>query len=347
MMRMQITVSDVPTPDCYLKTMEVFLCHLNKHITIYPTSVENCREWMDVYEVIADAAGLDVKTTPLMSVAMAVTSPLQVHGPNVDIMKLATERCYPVIGTVCTMAGTTSPYTLEGTALVSIVEALAVVLITQALKPGHPVTFGFGPSATDMRSGHDLYYKAEKALWKAMCVEMGKFYNLPVSASTGGSLTHLPDMQNGAESMAFILTSHLSGQHIYGGLGSMGNANGMSAEQIIMQAGLLDMAEYLIRDIDLSDQRLALDNIHEIGPGGNYLTDLLTIELMRSGEYFESPCFDLSGGYDNNAKGMYEIAHETAEQLIADYKPVLSDKVTTAIKTFFQQRYKDPAIAEL
>ena len=41
--------------------------------------------------------------------SMAVTSPLQIHGMNVEIMKMAMERCYPIISTVCPMAGTTSP----------------------------------------------------------------------------------------------------------------------------------------------------------------------------------------------------------------------------------------------
>jgi trimethylamine--corrinoid protein Co-methyltransferase len=145
MMRMQYPVSDVPEPECYERTMEVFLCHTTKHVSAYPTSVANCRQWMDVTAVIADAAGLPVDTTPLLSVAMAVTSPLQIHGPNIEIMKMAMERCYPVISTVCPMAGTTAPYSLAGTVLAANVEALLPVLIAQVFKPGHPVLYAVGP----------------------------------------------------------------------------------------------------------------------------------------------------------------------------------------------------------
>ena len=60
MMCMQYPVSDVPEPDCYYKTMEVFLCHTAKHTAAYPTSEANCRDWMDVMAVMAEAAGLDV-----------------------------------------------------------------------------------------------------------------------------------------------------------------------------------------------------------------------------------------------------------------------------------------------
>jgi len=346
MMRMQFPVSDVPEPDCYYKTMEVFLCHTTKHPAAYPTSVENCRDWMDAMAVIADAAGLDVATTPLMSVAMAVTSPLQVHGPNIEMMKMAMSRCYPIISTVCPMAGTTSPYSMAGSGLIGNAEALLPVLIAQCYKPGHPAFYGACPSATDMRSGRDMYYRAEKMLFKLISVQMGKFYNLPVSGSAGGTLTHRADVQNGAESIINLLAA-FSGQNVIGGIGSLHNANGMSAEQIIMQCGLADMAEFVSRGVDVSDYKLALDSIAAVGPGGNYLTDSLTIDQLRGNEFFHSPYLDLTGGYAAQAPGMYEIAHQTAERLIGDYRPTVPEKVQPAIRDHFRKKYRDAAVAAL
>ena len=339
MMRMQFPVSDVPEPDSCYKTMEVFLSHCTKHVEVFPTSEDNLRDWMDALAVICDAAGLDADTTPLASVAMAVTSPLQIHAPNVEIMKMAMDRSYPILSTVCPMAGTTSPYTVAGTALICNAESLLAVLVTQAFKPGHPIFHTTGPSVTDMNSGHDLYYKAEKMLLKTASVQMGKFYNLPISGEAGGSLTYLPDVQNGAESLAYLLASHAAGQNIIGGLGSLYNANGMSAEQIIMQCGLVDMAEYLSRGLEVSDHKLGLNSIEQASPAGNFLTDDLTLELLRSDEFFQSPHFDLTGGYEDNAPGMYEKAHETVEQLVCDYTPTVPGKVREAIERFFATKY--------
>jgi trimethylamine--corrinoid protein Co-methyltransferase len=346
MMRMQFPVSDIPEPDCYYKSMEVFLCHTTKHTAAYPTSEANCREWMDVMAVVADAAGLDVAKTPLLSVAMAVTSPLQVHGPNIEIMKLAMTRCYPIISTVCPMAGTTSPYSLAGTSLIANAEALLPVLIAQCYKPGHPVFYSVGPSVTDMKSGRDLYYRAEKMLFKLAGVQMGQFYGLPIAGEAGGTLTHRADLQNGAESMMYLLAA-LSGQNVVGGLGSLHNANGMSAEQIVMQCGLIDMAEYVSRGIDVSDHKLALESIATVGPGGNFLTDSLTLELLRGDEFFQSPYVDLSGGYADQAPGMHEIAHREVERLIGQYRPRVPEKVQDAVRGHFRQKYRDAAVADL
>ena len=184
-------------------------------------------------------------------------------------------------------------------------------------------------------------------LWRTINCRMGKFYNLPVCSESGGSLTHLADVQNGAESFAFLLTSMVNCQNIFGGVGSMGNANGMSAEQVIMQCGLLDMAEYLAEGADLSDYKLGVDSRMNAGPGGNYLMDQLTIDLLRSDEFFDSPYFDLTGGYVQSAPGMYEIAHQKVEELVSNYKPTVSDKVRSAIKEFFKDRYQDKSLADL
>ena len=347
LMRMQYPVSDVPEPDSYLKTLEICLCHHTKHTSAYPTSAENCRQWMDVMEVIADAAGLDVDTTPLMSVAMAITSPLQVHGENIEIMKMAMERCYPIISTVCPMAGTTSPYSIAGTALTANVEALAPVLIAQVYKPGHPVLYAVGPSVTNMVTGHDLYYRAEKMLFKTIGTQMGRYYGLPVAGEAGGSLTHRADVQNGAESMAYLLASVAGGQNVMGGLGSLYNANGMSAEQIIMQCGLADMAEYVSRGVEMSDARLGLESIRNTGPGGNFLTDELTIEQLRGDEFFTSPDMDLSGGYEADAPGMYEMAHEKAIALVGSYTPTVPEKVRDAIRGYFRDKYQSPSVVDI
>lgn len=339
MMRMQFPVVDVPEVNSCLRTMEVFLSHTTKHTASYPTSLENCREWMDAMAVIADAAGLDVVKTPLMSVAIAIRSPLAVDEANVEMMKLAMTRNYPVISTVCPMAGSTSPYSIAGTILQANAEALLAVLLVQLYKPGHPAFYAVGPSVSDMRTGYDLYYTADKMLFKTAGVQLGQSYNLPIAGEAGGTLTWRPDVQNGAESLAYMLASHATGQHIIGGLGSMYNALGMSAEQIIMQAGLVDMAEHLARGVNCDEQHLAFDSITRVGPAGNFLDDDLTIDLLRTREFFQSDHFDMDAEQQPDGPGIHEKAHAKANQLVEEYKPQTPEKVREALARHFHAKY--------
>jgi len=133
-----------------------------------------------------------------------------------------------------------------------------------------------------------------------------------------------------------------AGQNLIGGLGSLDNANGMSSEQIVMQCGLADMAEYVARGIDLSEEKLAVESLLRTGPGGNFLTDELTLALLRSGEFFYSPLVDLTGGYTHEAPGMLEIAHRKVVELVESYRPTVPSKVREAIEQFFRDKPARP-----
>ncbi len=344
LMRMQYPVTDISEPDGLLKTMEVLLTHTAKHISVYPTSIENLLEWLDAEEVIR---GVYTPEAPLMSVAAAVTSPLTIHGVNIEIMEQAIQRNMPVISTVCPMAGTTSPYSIAGTFLQANIEALFPVVLAQLIRPGHPVFYGSGPSVTDMRNGSDLYYRCEKMLFKVMSGEMGAFYGLPTSGEAGGSLTHRYDMQNGAESMLYLLASHGISQHIIGGFGSMGNANGMSSEQIIMQVGLMHMAQYLTKETDLSDESLSLNSLIRTGPEGNFLTDELTLKnLYHPDEFFTSRYLDLAGEPESSCS-MAEIAHQKVQDIEKNYTSPVPDRLTEALKRHFHGLYRDKGVSAL
>jgi trimethylamine---corrinoid protein Co-methyltransferase len=110
---------------------------------------------------------------------------------------------------------------------------------------------------------------------------------------------------------------------------------------------LVDMAEFVTRGVDASDYKLALDAIARVGPGGNFLTDSLTIEQLRSNEFFESPYLDLTGGYTQEAPGMAEIAHREVERLVDQYQPTVPEKVQEAIRSHFRKKYRDAAVADL
>ena len=132
-----------------------------------------------------------------------------------------------------------------------------------------------------------------------------------------------------------------------GGLGSLHNANGMSSEQIIMQCGLVDMAQYITRPLDLSESKLGVESIRRTGPGGNYLTDQLTLDVLHSNEFFSSQYLDLSGGYEEDVPGMFEKAHLIVEDLVGSYKPTVPQKIQDAIKKFFLRKYRDKSVADL
>ena len=334
LMRMQYPVSDIAGKQSYLRSMEVFLSNTTKHILVYADSAENAREWLGAGEILCGGAGL--KNVPLMTMAVAVSSPLTLHHLNGELLLMALEYNLPVIPTVCPMAGSTSPYTVAGTMLLANVETLLPVLIAQALQPGHPVFYMIGPSTTDLRLGHDLYYKAEKMLYKIMAVQMGRYYGLPVAGETAGTMTWRYDPQNGAEGMLYLLASVAGGQHLFGGLGSCYNALGMSAEQMVLQTAMIEQAEYVAGGVNLEESELGLASIRAAGPGGHFLTDELTLQHLRGGQFFQTPLFDYTGGSRPSA-GAVAMAHEQVEQLVRSHSPAVSETIRRELSVYFQK----------
>jgi trimethylamine--corrinoid protein Co-methyltransferase len=196
---------------------------------------------------------------------------------------------------------------------------LMLAAMTQILKPGHPVVYATGLSVTDLQTGADLYYTMDKVLWKIGAVQLGRAENMPTWAECGGAMTHRYDPQCGAEGMLFMLAAQASGADIISGFGSFHNAMGMSAEMMVIQEAWLRAARHLSRGIRTDDLRLATANLERVGPGGQFMDDDLTVELMRSDEFFRDDVFDLSGGH-GDGRGMLERAHARVEQRVAGYQ---------------------------
>jgi trimethylamine--corrinoid protein Co-methyltransferase len=335
--RMDYPVADVAGPASSLRALEEHLLHHAKHNFVFPTTVESFHQWLEIGPILAGTWPPPADGA-LISVAVAVISPLAISEFNAEVLLGACANGCPVVPTVCPMAGTTGPYSMAGTLLQTNAEVVGLAALVQMVRPGHPYIYHVGPSVTDMRSGGDLYYTLDKALWKIAAVQLGRAYNLPTGAECGGSMTYRYDQQNGAEGMLFMLAAQQSGANLLAGIGSCYNAVGMSAEMMVIQVAWLQAAKYLGRGIDTELLDASLESIRRIGPGGNFLSDELTVELLRSGEFFHSEMFDLSGQPDG--KSLLERAHERVEALTAGFGSPLPDKAQQALRDYFERQYR-------
>ena len=335
--RMDFPVSEYDDATSSLRALEMHLLNHAKHYAVYAGSLDSFRQWMDIGNLIAPNGNL--KGSRLMSVAVAIVSPLVLTDINAELLLRATENDFPVIPTICPMTGTTSPYSKTATLLQGNVENIFLAAMTQLLNPGNPFLYLFGPSVSDMRTAQSLYYTVDKALWKVAAAELAKSYMIPVASECGGTLSQRYDMQSGAESMLFMTLAQNAGSDILSGLGSCYNANGLSSEMIVIQSAWLEAAEYLSRGIDLELLEEGIHSIKEQGHGGNFLMDDLTLNLMHGDEFFSSDLFDTSGGYES-APSMLEKAHKKVEELTADYVSPVPEKVQEELHRYFHDLYK-------
>jgi len=335
--RMDFPVTDFSDATSTWRALEIHLLNHTKHYNVYTGCLEDYKRWMEIGQILTQ--GEDLAKSKLMTVAVAIVSPVTLPDFNCQVLLEATAKNFAVVPTICPMAGMTSPYSKDTTLLQGNVENLFLAALTQMINPGNPFLYTFGPSVSNMRTGHDLYYTMDKVLWKIATTELARFYRMPTSAEAGGTLGHRYDMQSGAESMLFMLTAQNSGADLLAGLGSCYNANGLSSEMIVIQSAWLEAAKFLSRGFNTEYLEEGVASITEQGIGGNFLIDDLTMKLLRSDEFFPGDLFDISGGYEP-APSILENAHRRAEELTADFKSPVPEKIQEDLKRYFHDLYK-------
>ena len=342
---MDFPLTDVPEPISSLRAMEEWALGHDRHFYNVATDMVRYRHYLALAEILFDGcdpggAVMPGKTGHAMTVAVGSLSPLACSDLNAEFLLDACSRGYPVVPTVCPIAGMTSPYTVAGTLLQSNVEVIGMAALTQATRRGNPFLYASGLSVGHMRSTHDMYYTLDKVLWKTAAVQLGKAYRMPVAAECGGSMTYRYDQQNGAEGILFMLGALDSGAHLLSGIGSTHNAIGMSAEMMLIQTAWLASAQYLRRGIRTDDLRLGVENIERAGPGGNFLMDDLTLRFLRSDEFFSHELLDYTGGSESHAPSLLARAHRAADQIAGRARSPHSEAVQERIRRYFADEYR-------
>lgn len=332
--RMDFPVTDFSGPTSSLHSLEAHLLHHSKHYLVMVPDLAGFDQWCDILRILSR----DKDISRLATSAIAVGSPLLFNELNGELLIRSLANGFAILPTICPMAGSTAPYSLVGTLLQSHIEVLIVALLTQVVRPGSAVAYHAGLSVTDMRNGNDLYYTMDKVLWKTATVQLGKAVNMPVGAECGGTMTYRYDQQSGAEGMLFMLAAISSGANIVSGFGSCYNAIGMSAEMMVIHSAYLNAAKHLTKGIRTDSLQQAVESLERVGPGGQFLDDDLTMERLRSDEFFNNPAFDFSGGHGDSIP-MIERAHEKVEQLVSNYQSRVPHDIQERLQRYFYDLY--------
>ena len=333
--RMDFPVTDYAGDISSYKALEQFFLNFNKHISAYCTSVESLQEYFEIGQAILGDQPL--KDSKIMTVAVATLSPMALTDINCRLMLEAVKYNFPVIPTTCPMAGTTSPYTLIGTFIQGMAEVIGLCAIVQAVNPGNPYLSAFGPSVSSLLDGHDMYYTMEKPLWKLAATEIAGSYGLPYLVECGGNTPAGFDMQAGAESMIQMMSAVGSGADVLAGVGSCYNANGLSAENIVIGMSLKRASDFMTRGIRLDQIDESFDSIEEQKDLGYFLMDDLTLEHMRSGEFFADNTLNMAGEFKEEPT-MLERAQSIIRDVKAKYVSPVPADAQERIQAYFAQK---------
>lgn len=223
---------------------------------------------------------------PLCYPFLEPISPLRFAFNGIDLLFATAELNLPVpVGPMAQM-GLSAPATVAGTLAQENAEILAGVCITQLIRPGMPVCYGGIPHAFDMRTTQLIFSGPEQALFGVAMTEIGKRYGLPVYINVGLTDAKRPDAQAGMEAAATLLLGAAAGADIFGHLGISGVDQASSLEMLAMQHEVVRYVESVLREVEVSDETLGLDEIDTVGPGGSFIDREHTVRHFRRELWF-------------------------------------------------------------
>jgi len=216
-------------------------------------------------------------------------TPLVINKGTIGEMLASSERGLPYIYSNYGMAGASTPITPAGTLAVLNAELLAGLVLSQLIKQGQPVILGNLPAYFDMK-GMGSFYDAKSYLLDLACAEMMAHYHLPHAGTSGSGV---------GWGMDLLAAGHQWLNHLITCIGKVGlapfvgdnlDSKAFSSAIIVYANEVIAQARLFAQGFALDGDAVALDEIAQVGPGGNFLMSDLTLKNFRQA-YYRSDTF--------------------------------------------------------
>ena len=284
-----------------------------------------CSSWLlEILQAVFGDKETVRKTHPF-SFLVCPQSPLTIDGQHTDAYLALQGWNIPLAIMPMPLMGGTGPGNMISMTIQGNCEVLAMLCLAQAAEPGTPIIYAPALAVMNPRSGMYSAGAIENGLLSSAAIEMGKYYNLPVEGSGGGTDTFTPGIQASYERALNFLMAMLSWPDLMVGCGLLGGSMVMSLEQLVIDAEMFRMSKQAHRGV-LTHQEAWLDEvIQKVGPGGNFLGEKSTVKNMRAGEWLipRLGVHDTQNAWESSgSKDVLDEAREKVDQILKTHQPL-------------------------
>ncbi|HTP57764.1 MAG TPA: trimethylamine methyltransferase family protein, partial [Spirochaetia bacterium] len=281
-----------------------------------------CNDAADCRAIVAAAAavagGMDaLRINPTLLLYSEPTTPLSQSATATEKLLYMAQEGIPVVHSPAPMMGSTAPVTLAGGLALGNAEVLSSIVIHQRKRPGAPFLYGSGLHHMDMKTSISVYGAPEFQMARIAVACMGRYYGLPTWGYAGHSDSILFDEQAAADAVFSVQTALLSGTNLIHDAGYLEAGLITSPEMMVFTADMIGMTRHLTNGLGLSAEDLALEVIHSVGPGGNFLGEEHTIKHFR--EMWQPVLFDrqrFDSWQSSGSKGLRARLRERTLQIM-------------------------------
>jgi trimethylamine--corrinoid protein Co-methyltransferase len=271
----------------------------------------------------AAAGGLDtLRLNPTLLLYSEPSTPLKHSETATGKLLYMAEQALPIVHSPAPMMGGTAPVTLAGGLALGNAEVLSSLVMHQLKRPGAPFVYGSGLHHMDMKTTISVYGAPEFQLARVAVAEMGRFYGLPTWGYAGHSDSCAMDEQAAADATFSVLVALLAGNNLVHDVGYLEAGLTTSPEMIVFTAETIAMMRRFMEGMAVDAEQVALEVIHQVGPGGDFLTAQHTLKHFR--ELWQPTLFDRRRAEDWIASGSKRLGQRLRDKTMAimkDHKP--------------------------
>jgi trimethylamine--corrinoid protein Co-methyltransferase len=317
----------------------LLLRHSTKHQSVCYS--QGC----EVFNIqMAQAIGVEI------SGVVTSSAPLTWNGDAVSVARRMVEAGFPILTVDGCIMGGTGPATPAGSVVVSNAEHLAMIVLTQLMRPGQRILVGHFALSMNMSTGAPAFGQIESSINNVLWNQMWRHYRVPHGNGSPGYVSAKAiDYQAGYEKAMAGLAAALSGtNHL---LLHFGVAAEMTAHpvQAVLDDDVAAMIGRFVSGEAVDDETIALGLIQEVGPiPGHYLDTAHTLKWWRREQYMPRAADRLSYGQwlATGKKTALDYARTRVEQILESHRvPPLSpaqeedlDRVLADARRYYREK---------
>jgi len=313
--------SDLGLSNAYRQQAALMMTHTRKPMVFVCDDRWDCEAIAGM--AAAGAGGMEaLRLNPTLVLYSEPSTPLKHSETATGKLLFMAEAGLPIVHSPAPMMGGTAPVTLAGAVALGNAEVLSSLVMHQLKRPGAPFVYGQGLHHMDMKTMISVYGAPEYQLARVLVMELGRYYHLPTWGYAGHSDSCAMDEQAAIDSAFSVLVALMTGTHLAHDVGYLEAGLTTSPEMIVLTAENISMMRAFMKGVTLDAETLALDVIHAVGPGGDFLTHKHTLKHFR--EMWQPTLISrqrmedwLSGG----KKRLGERLREKTLSLMAEHKP--------------------------
>jgi trimethylamine--corrinoid protein Co-methyltransferase len=259
----------------------VTMQNTTKHVQgVTAQSAEDAKVQIELAALIAGGKE-ELRKRPLFSVIACPIAPLTYEKGSIEAQVELAKAGIPVASMSMSNGGVSSPLPVAGMLVNVNTENLGSIVISQMAAPGAPHIYCSESGPMDMATASINYSSVEKVFLSIGLAQIAKRYSLPSLVADCGWGNGIDASVSGLMTPISQITGIMGGSDLVTGFGSVDSAKGISFEQFIVDSFMWDCSKNFMNEVEISEEKIGLDAVKEVGHGHNFLTHPHTLKYLR------------------------------------------------------------------